>query len=92
MRPPVPPQTRASASRARFSCKNVGGRRAFDIVGSCFDQDEGLRVAFVVLGTEEASLLQRGRGKRSTDFVVDSEFLVVLYWSFFRGGQGVVLR
>ena len=45
-------------------------------------------MASVAFGMEEASLLQRERGKRTTNFVGDSEFLVVLCWGFFRGGGG----
>ena len=45
-------------------------------------------MASVAFGMEEASLLQRERGKRTTNFVGDSEFLVVLCWVFFRGGGG----
>ena len=47
-------------------------------------------MASVAFGMEEASLLQRERGKRTTNFVGDSEFLVVLCWVFFRGGGGGV--
>ena len=68
MRPTALPPTRASASRARFGCKNAGEKRVSVFVGSCFNQVEGVCVAFVLLGMEEASLLHLERGNISKLF------------------------